>query len=417
MINISLTYIVANLMILSLAFFGGFHSFPFIFFSCILIWSFYRNRKVGPSEFILFIYAAVFGVALFAKDRYLYDLKMNHSAWSTFAMTFFIFILLIPGMYIKRPNMGMILRSRFFYYFVRLSVPVIIFSFIYLFPYAIRSLASGALEVRTSLSSEIILPASILTTIAVGTSLFYPLYTIMFFYARILHLSLFLQLSMLLGSALGVLGGLVYASRDRLIWIPLFFIFSIWLWNEHISNKDIKVFKFFGAIIGLICLYILVIFTVDRFSGSSYGFLGSIFMYFGAQPYVFAETLAEQTVPLGIGLRFPIIADLLGIRVDVIRDTPYQWMFGTLVADFYAMGGWLSLIFFSFGFSVFFFIVFTIKRLDPVASLLLLILYCQVIVQGVFYFSLGFEGGNYYLIAILIFALVGRLLGYRRHAK
>lgn len=100
---------------------------------------------------------------------------------------------------------------------------------------------------------------------------------------------------------------------------------------------------------------------------------------------------------------------MIGQYREIERLIPYEWQFGTLLADFYAISGWSSLI----GICAPIFLVFTywfklgsINGSGP--SFILMVLYFHIMVQGVFYFSLGNSGGNYYILLMLLLAFVFR---------
>jgi hypothetical protein len=388
------------------------YGFPVLIFGLMSFYALIKNKI--PAFFICSLYSLMFVFSNFVTPDILKDLKLNHNITSVLIMSVLLFLVLIPSFSISKLDLKKILRSNFLEIFLKASIIPIFFSFLYLLPFAIASVSSGAANVRTGLSNTGVLPPNIITTFAVGMSLFYPLFIMLFFYCRVLNLSKWYQFGMLVGSSLGVLGGLVFTARDRLIWVPLFFLLGYWIWGELISRKDQKKLLISGALMVSICIYTVAIFTVDRFSNTSEGIWGTTLIYFGAQPFVFAETIAEQTEPFGISLRFPVLAKILGSYEEITRVTPYEWMFGSFLSDFYAINGWFSLVTLCFAISAIFYFLFKSKKIDEVAKMLLILLYCQIVVQGIFYFSLGFEGGNYYLVMMVVMMVSSKFFGYAK---
>lgn len=351
-------------------------------------------------------------------DRYGYTI--DYEIWITWVYSVSILVLIYPILFFKKIPKCMTNRSLLFDVFAKFSWPFIFFSFFYLLPFAIASLVTGADTVRTSvIYEEGVLPSSFLTTIAVGVAHFYGFFIILWYYSRICNFGKFYSISMLFGAATGLLWGLVYSARDILIWIPLTFIFGYWLWQDNLEIKDKAKIWMYIKIIPIFFISIFALFTFQRFSGSESGIGGSLIEYFGVQPYVFSEMVTVHRDFYGLSLRFPFIAEIFGTYEPIVRRTPYEWQFGTLLSDFYSVSGWGGYLLIISFFLFFGFLSALISRnnyLYPRASIMMMI-YFIIITQGLFYFRLGSSAGNQFIFISLVLAFFWGRAGIGKHAK
>lgn len=168
-------------------------------------------------------------------------------------------------------------------------------------PYTTTTFLQGAKDVRTSLQEINILPPSIITTFSVGISMFYPLFIFLIFYGFVKKINKLILLLLFLGLLSGLVGGVIFAARDRFLWVPLFLLINFWLWYPYLNDRIKLKFKYGFAGFGIISLFFLILFTLNRFSDSQTGVLGSILAYFGAQPYIFAETVEQHNASYFMG--------------------------------------------------------------------------------------------------------------------
>jgi len=189
------------------------------------------------------------------------------------------------------------------------------------------------------------------------------------------------------------------------------FWLALWIYRNEMPKTYSGMVKSL-AVLSIACgIGLLSIFTYQRFAGSSVGIFDSLVTYIGQQPYVFAETVAEQSAFYGLNLRLPLIAEMLGSFEPIKRERVYEWTFGTFAKDFYSIAGWPTAFAITATFSLFFTFVFCSRRkLNSFSYSLLLILFFQFMTQGVFYFRLGIRAGNYYIIIVLMLAAVVQLL-------
>jgi hypothetical protein len=333
----------------------------------------------------------------------------EHSALSYLVYSLSVLFLLLPVMYFKGFKLGSIsleLNSRFVLFYLVCSL-LIIFSMIYQIPYALKAIQFGAIEVREGLNvdGEGVLPQSFLTTIAVVTSSFYVLFIFMFFFAVHKGMSWYFKITMFLGGLLYVVSSLAFTARDgALFWIfTMFFVF--YLFESILDAKVVRRFRLVLMLGSALMLIVLASFTTQRFfnDGDTSRLLAGTVGYIGQQPYVFAETVHMQERFYGLGLRFPLIDSFLGGdggRVE--RYEVYEWTFGGLVKDFYAVNGYFSLIALVALVTVPLLLYFKKRRINPLVYLLVMGFYFQLLSSGVFYFRLGTRGGNLYILLFFL---------------
>ena len=378
--------------------------FNIILLICLMIF-----KKKIIFIFLMLLYFFMFNLCVFVGENELYLNTISTKIFPYFILPILCFLLILPLILVERPNLQKILDSNITFYFCLCFGVFGLISLIYLLPYTAVTLLQGAKDVRTSLQDTSVLPPSAITTFSVGISMFYPLFIFLIFYGFIKKINKLILILLLLGILNGLVGGIVFAARDRFLWVPLFLLINFWLWYPYLNEKLKRKFKYNLTGFGVVSLFFLILFTLNRFSDSQTGVLGSILVYFGAQPYIFAETVEQHNASLfyGLDLRFPFFIELLGLNLETtIREVPYQWMFGTLFSDFYMMGGWLYCLLLIFLLNIFYIYLYKYKKNEPWIFVLFFLLHLQILTQGIFYFSLGFPGGNFYIILTAVLAIL-----------
>lgn len=381
----------------------------------IAIFFYFKKDKLHPVLIISTIYFLSSIFSLFVDLNWLaqHGYKDHYSLYFLFSYVLLIFIVISPGFVLNRASIDWSVRNSFLDFIVKWAWPFLLFTVVYLSPFALKSLFTGAELVRsTVVHEEGVLPVSPLTTVAVGVAQFFSLFIILWFYAEIKRYSKFIKYSMLLGPVAGILWGFVFASRDVLIWVPLTFVLGYWYWYDYLDNEFKKSFKKILLVVLFLSGSFFSLFTYQRFSTAQEGIIGSLVGYFGYQPYVFAEMINSHNNFYGLSLRFPFFAKILGEYENIFRYQPYEWQFGTMLADFYGVSGWFSLFLIPFIIAFFYFIAFKKDFLtNPECRLVLMVLYFNIMTQGVFYFRLGSTSGNQYIVLMLMLAF---LLNMRR---
>lgn len=295
----------------------------------------------------------------------------------------------------------------------RIVIISCLFSYFYIFPYALKSFSMGAAETRGLVNSdESVMPASIFTTFAVGVASISPFYIFLFFlswlHPRLKKYSIWLFLS----SFVYVVVSMPFMARDGFVTLPVFFIIFYLIFKRFINAKDVKRVKRYFVLLSFVAGSLLLVYSVSRFfDGEESGtvpmrLIDGIWGYIYQQPYVFDRTLNFQESWHGLSLRFPLLAKLLGqpiIHVERVQD--FETMFGTMLSEFYSIGGYWPLFLFTFAFVFIYYlgIRLFIHWNNYFSLFLIFITYLMIEVSGLFYFRYGGLTFNWLFIILTLF--------------
>lgn len=214
---------------------------------------------------------------------------------------------------------------------------------IYLLPYTIEGIMTPTAARREYIRSNEVLPPGILTTAAVGMASL-SLYCIPAFFQcfRTEALKHF-RLPLFVGSLAYPACCFVFAGREGFfIFFIFYLVFGLLLLRKKPGRKAI-----WGAAATVVAgTALLLTFTVSRFhEGSRYGsFAAGTIGYVAQQPYVFNATVEDRHEFQGVDRCFPLIATIecRDLKRPEVKQR-YDWMFGTMWAEFYSIDGWSSL--------------------------------------------------------------------------
>ncbi len=334
--------------------------------------------------------------------------QMKHHPQMMFHYIAINCIWIIPSFFATKPKpVDFLLRpiSRYLLIFFCIGAWIAVFHQI---PYALKSLSQGAHVTRIDLNEAKIspLPSNLVTTISVAFSMFYPCYALAMMAGIAKRQNLGYNLSCAVGILSYLVNGMCFTARDTFIWLSLILVFSLWVYKPVLPRRIQSIAKIAVVVACAAGIAGLSVFTIQRFGERNP--LASVFAYLGQQPYVFAETVAEQTNFYGLNLRLPLLAELLGTYEEIVRTVPYEWSFGGFSRDLYSIAGYEI----AYGVSVLAattlcFLFHFLSRSGRVAYLLTLCLYLQFMFQGVFFFRLGLTSGNQYhcIMAAIILVL------------
>ncbi len=223
-------------------------------------------------------------------------------------------------------------------------------SYIYVFPYALQSYSMGAGEIRTQLGEISVIPSSPLTTLGVAVSTLSPFY-VFFFYISLLHLKL-RKYSFLLffSSFIYIAFSMPFMARDGYVVLPIMYLINFFMFRNTLGSKERKKVKKYMIVLGSISGSLLLVYSVSRFftSGETKSLISGTWGYLYQQPYVFDRTLNYQHSWHGVDLRFPILTVFSGNPpIEVERYQDFETKFGTMLSEFYSIGGYWSLFVFT----------------------------------------------------------------------
>ncbi|WP_168395627.1 O-antigen polymerase [Acinetobacter indicus] len=375
-------------------------------FTILFIFSYLKFNTKKIFIFILYLYQYMFIFSCFVKIEHLSISNLIKDFFPFFVLPILCYIIILPSLFIEIPKNLNKINNKYTDAFIYFLFPLIVFSIIYLIPYTFDTFKNGAQMVRSEGQDN--LPKNILTTLGVGISIMYPLYMFLLYYAIANKKNNKIVFITILGLLCGVVGGMVFATRDRIIYIIFYAILFNWLWSPYLKDNYFffKVKKYIWVVFFII-ISLFVWITLDRFSTD----IGNIFswtlFYYGAQPYIFADVVDKHVDFYGIGYIYPI---LLNPVEEFYRKDSYFWLWGTLYQNFYIAGGWFYCLFFAIFNLIFSSFVFKQLKSYKWIYIVYLILFYQIVVHGVFYYNLGFPGGNLYIIFMLLTGILMQFL-------
>jgi hypothetical protein len=329
--------------------------------------------------------------------------------WSVIVpYTLLLCLTLAPALLINRPDPTTIANNRLVRPMLMFSVPLVAFSAIYLTGSALGSIGRGFSATRDALNvtGEAVLPGGLATTIAVATASYYPLFAILLFASLARRSGWLATGAAAAGVGLAVVHAASFGARDGVLWAAQALAVAYWALGSLMGRAARRWLLLAGVcstVAGLVYLHAA---TEDRFGGAQGSYWSGVFGYFGSQPYVFAETVTRLVEFYGPNLRFPVFAQLTGLE-EIRRTQPYQWSFGTFLADFYSVSGWPTAVGLSMGLVALTVLGLRVSRpRSGLAYAIVVAAYTQFMVQGVFYFRLGNNAGNLFHLSLVALVLL-----------
>ena len=334
----------------------------------------------------------------FHKDSYTF---INFLIYSVF-----LCIYLYPVLYIKPIiSENLVERSKFITFIMFVMSILGLFSIIYQFPYALKGLVIGAADLRLQMNidNSFLLPKSPLTTLAVGISYFYLFYIAFFFISIIQNRHWFIKVSLFIGSISYIISGLAFTARDVFIFYGIGFLF-VFLYFKNILSLNIqKTIKRIFIISGSVLVVLMLLITFQRFNNKHHDIAYGTIGYIAQQPFVFSETISYQNNFDYGDRRFPLFKSFFAPVKEKRLIEPYEWSFGTFIKDFYSVNGYSFLIIITLIIvPIFHFRLKKSYKGNFYRNLIVILFYFQFTSTGLFYYKIGANAGNIYIILLLI---------------
>lgn len=377
-----------------------------LIFTILFSFSFLYHNTKKIFIFLLYLYQYMFIFSCFVKADSFQIVNLVTDIFPYFILPFLCYLILLPSIFMDIPKNLNIINNKYTDAFIYMLFPFILLSIIYLLPYTFDTFQNGAQSVRSEGQDN--LPKSMLTTLGVGISIMYPLYMFLFYYAIANKKNKIILFITILGIICGIVGGLVFATRDRFIYILFYAILFNWIWKPYLINSLLyfKIKKYLWVFLFLI-ISLFIWITVDRFTSDLNNIFSWTLFYYGAQPYIFAEVIDKHTDFYGLSYLFPIFFDG---NISFYQKDSYFWLWGTLFQKIYISGGWLYCICSMLIILILSSMVFRLLKNYVWIYCTYLILFYQVVAHGVFYYNLGFPGGNLYILLILTIGILMQFL-------
>lgn len=283
-----------------------------------------------------------------------------------------------------------------------------VFSILYVMPYAFKSFAIGAAEIRTYLADLKVLPESPLTTFAIGVGSISPLFITLFFLTMMdMRLKKF-QNWIFLSCFTYIFTSMPFMARDGYVKLPIIFIVNYLVFKSSLDLDSYKKIKRYAVVLLSLSVGLISIYSFSRFFSNSPdkwdSLMSGTWGYLYQQPYVFDRTIEMQDNWHSVSLRFPILNQIFGIgsAFEVKRIYDFETMFGTMLSEFYSISGWDSLIISTLIYVSFY--SFCLDRLmalkNTTGIVLMFMVYIMLQVSGLFYFMYGGTSLNYLIIVL-----------------
>ena len=393
--------------------------FPFLIL-VISIWKYAGDWK-APAVILSALYLTVCVSALFIDTdllTYVSRFEFNHSAIVLVAFSALIGIALLPGLYAAKiaPEKVIAFGSRWKTGITLMSIYGYA-SALYITPFALRSIALNAEDVRVA-KDGIFLPGNYATTFAVVPVVFFAVYGLVLFSGLSRGVSKWIIFGLILGYSSYAISSQTVKSREWFLQYVLLSILYYWLFGKSFHNVARRVFRLSVMVLAVAGTISVAVITVQRFQyrSTSGGIAGGTIGYLGQQMYVFAEVVSVESGSsewFARRLFFPLYYNIVeGEKIDTTalladRNYGYDNKFGTFLASLYLVGGWPATIIFTLTFSGLFCLLIVFLKAKTIYSYsLVLIFYYQFMYQGAFYWMMYGRGWNVYMIAVPCLAVV-----------
>ena len=259
--------------------------------------------------------------------------------------------------------------------------------------------------------------AGLSNTIASVSASLYVFAIVLFFVYLIIGNSKKRCVLLLLSSLSEIIHVLAYVGRDGVVFWIFSFVFIYLYFSPYLSSETNKKIIKNGLIgIGILMIPFMLI-SIGRFADSSdYDDTSSALLsYLGQGPINAVLFYGIDNPPMSNGSCFPLFWEVTGITPPVsdgmVRIGEWRsWAFSTFIVDYYrTFGFWGHYIVGLFLYFLFNLIIGN-KRCGSFSSMIVYLLYFQVISEGLFYFHHYTRGGNLFIVLCFILCFVFKML-------
>lgn len=398
---------------------------PFVVFLIVLI---YYMLKYGLNigSLLLILYTLVFAAAIplyYGYDKYS---DVHVSAFSMVYLVVLIFIWLLPILIFSTKEYTLS-EHYSIHKFNALSYALIasgILTYAFLLPTGIQNITSPDISFirNATMKGEIQIysDSPFVNFIISNLSMFYPLSIILFFYSiAFLEMKRMFNVLLFFSTTAFIVISLLYVARGDIVYWALMYVFLYVFFRKYLdSNKRKTIILPFVIAVILGIIYFTII-SLARFETYDHGPLFGILDYWGQPAINFGDYFDHFTVFQHGTLNFPYVQRMLGLphREGVVdyfdqasTDTGYYLgVFYTFIGSFFIDFGRIGTAIFVVVSSFFGFALFRKSEEIPMYKIILMVLYCQIPLQGLFIFNLLNDNGNKYIFFMLILSFIYRI--------
>jgi oligosaccharide repeat unit polymerase len=398
---------------------------PFVIFLIVLVF-YARKYGLNIGSLLLILYTLVFAAAIPLYYGYEKYSDVHVSFFSMIYLVVMIFIWLMPILIFSTKEYTF---SEYFsiHKFNALSYALIasgVLTYAFLLPAGIHNLSNPDISfIRNATMKgeiEIYSDNAFVNFIISNLSLFYPLSIILFFYSiAFLERGKIFNILLFFSTTAFIVISLLYVARGDIVYWALMYVFLYIFFRKYFNydkRKTIMIPFVIAVILGI--MYFTII-SLARFETYDHGPLFGILDYWGQPAINFGDYFDHFTVFQHGTLNFPYVQRILGLphREGVVdyfdqasTDTGYYLgVFYTFIGSFFIDFGPIGTAILVLVASFLGFVLFRKSDEIPIYKIILMVLYCQIPLQGLFIFNLLNDNGNKYIFFMLILSFIIRI--------
>lgn len=396
--------------------------FKYVIQFLILLWFWHTNAKEKGTYFcsssiIIGIYLISSFCGLFCPSIMGMNEPLNDEYWiPMFQFLICILLILLPfRVFNEEKTRSIILPNRsLLFNFTYVVILLSLFSIVYYSGTAFSLLLGGNLgDARNDMvQGTLYVKEGLLNTIASVSASLYIFALLLFFIHKLLGSSKAICMLLLVSSFSNTVAVLCYVGRDGAVFWIFTYLYFLFFFRKFMTKDDFKkLVKRFYVIISILLIPFILI-SVARFSLSDMGTNGSFISYLG-QGFINGPLFfGIDNKPIVVGQAFPLFYELTGLNPpESLGYVQYgdwvSWGFSTIVVSLIRSLSFPGFFITLFIYLLLFFRTFK-KGLYAIHfnKLFILILFFQLISEGVFYFRESNRGGNLFIILALFLSII-----------
>ncbi len=400
-----------------------FHLIAIIYLSLLLFFILLKsNKKINVAFYVIGVYlTSVMGGAFL--DSTLAAPSSSYSLWATFLFLLLVTLFFVPLILAKTENISHVLCPNYkafdaiCYFFIFIGFAAYLY-----FPPIIYNMLVALGDLKNFRGADTGLDGdAIYLFITLGCQ-FFPI-VLLFYFQSVCYRPgrVWFNRLLLFSSTAYIINVLTVMGRDGFILWSMSYIFAFILYKNILSNQvKIKARNTFFAFLSIFVVIFFCI-SISRFyrDGSTYFLFQKLLLYFSQQFGEFNRFITVVKNPdVDVGAVFPLV-DLFGVPNErksfITRHYSFlsrygfsQNVFKTFLGEFYQHLGGLITLFVSCLFSFLFSISSLVGGTTSIkfGKLILLTVFAQLVLHGVFYFKLSYMVSNIYILVCVILSFI-----------
>lgn len=401
-----------------------------VILSSVLFFYAFAKNKNTISSFVIFLYFIVVVLSVptaivFNKpDYYVGDLSGGGVYFGLL-----LCLLLLPFLIVKEQSIMIVKlpNDRWLNILNFISIVLSFISIFYFFNVCLKVIFYDNLSgIRYELLSggHPFISPGIINTMSGLSATFFTVPVFLFYISVIKNERKFVSSLLFLSSLSYPLFVFAYFGRDGFLFWVMAHICACLLFQDFFSLGFGKKLRIAIILFGCVGLSFFMFITFTRFGDFSESML-SILNYAGQAPINFIELFKIEVTPTYGAYEFNLIFRFFSDS-DTASQFIYQlgdnvelsWVFGTMLKNMYIDFGFLGAILFLTTLSLIIAISF-MNDISVIRMPKLFFFYCysQIVIQGVFYFRQYNDAGNFYILILILVAILGMFIPLPQEIK